>query len=60
MDDGKVLFAYKCAECGHRGHVHLMGDGHDGESSKCAVCDSAVNLEWDGGVVLERLTGSAH
>lgn len=59
-DEIKVLYVYTCAECGHRGEMHLVGDGHDGEQAKCNVCDTAVTPEWDSGVVLERLPGSAH
>jgi DNA-directed RNA polymerase subunit RPC12/RpoP len=50
---GKVLYVYKCAECGKRGEQHLDGDSHDGETSACASCGAPVTLEWDGGVVLE-------
>ncbi|WP_454875303.1 hypothetical protein [Paraburkholderia xenovorans] len=49
----KVLYVYKCAECGKRGNRHLEGDSHNGEATTCAACGSAVTLEWDGGVVLE-------
>ncbi|MDR6496282.1 putative RNA-binding Zn-ribbon protein involved in translation (DUF1610 family) [Paraburkholderia terricola] len=49
----KVLYVYKCPDCGHRGDQHLEGDSHDGEASTCASCGAAVTLEWDGGVVLE-------
>ena len=49
----KVLYVYKCAECGKRGDQHLDGDSHDGEASTCASCGAPVKLEWDGGVVLE-------
>jgi predicted nucleic acid-binding Zn ribbon protein len=60
MDKALVLYVYKCPECDHRGDTHLAGDGHDGESTKCSVCGGVVTLEWDGGVVLVRLPGSAH
>jgi DNA-directed RNA polymerase subunit RPC12/RpoP len=49
----KVLYVYKCAECGKRGDQHLEGDSHDGEASTCVACGASVILEWDGGVVLE-------
>lgn len=49
----KVLYVYKCAECGKRGDQHLDGDSHDGEPSTCDSCGASVTLEWDGGVVLE-------
>ncbi|CAB3740227.1 hypothetical protein LMG27174_06625 [Paraburkholderia rhynchosiae] len=49
----KVLYVYKCAECGKRGEQHLDGDSHDGETSTCSACGASVTLEWDGGVVLE-------
>lgn len=55
-----VLYVYKCSECGHRGETHLEGDRHDGTGSKCAICTADVTLEWDGGVVLERLPGNSH
>lgn len=50
---GKVLYVYKCAECGHRGDQHRDGDSHDGEATTCDSCSAPVTLEWDGGVVLE-------
>lgn len=48
-----VLYVYRCAECGHRGEQRLADDSHDGETSTCSACGSAVSLEWDGGVLLE-------
>lgn len=60
MDDTPVLYVYKCPACGHRGETHRLGDGHDGEAAKCTVCGGTVILEWDGGVVLERLPGNTH
>ncbi|MGY6251830.1 hypothetical protein ACXIVK_00100 [Paraburkholderia caledonica] len=50
---GEVLYVYKCAACSHRGEQRLDNDLHDGEASTCAICGSAVTLEWDGGVTLE-------
>lgn len=50
---GKVLYVYKCAECGKRGDQYLDDDSHDREASTCASCGAPVILEWDGGVVLE-------
>lgn len=49
----KVLYVYKCAECGKRGDKHLDVDSHDGEASACNFCGASVTLEWDGGVVFE-------
>lgn len=48
----KVLYVYKCAECGKRGDQHLDGDSHHGEASTCGSCGASVTLEWGGGVVL--------
>lgn len=56
----QVRYVYKCPECAHRGETHQAGDGHEGESAQCSVCGAAVTLEWDGGVVLECLPGTAH
>ncbi len=50
---GKILYVYKCAECGHRGDQCLEGDSHDGEASICAFCGAPVKLEWDGGVTFD-------
>lgn len=55
----QVLYVYKFSKCDHRGEMHLAGDGHQGESAQCSACGAAVTLEWDGGVVLERLPGRA-
>ncbi|WP_426211105.1 hypothetical protein [Massilia sp. TWP1-3-3] len=55
----QVLYVYKCPECVHHGETHQAGDGHEGESAQCSVCGAAVHLEWDGGVVLERLPSSS-
>lgn len=60
MDGTPVLYVYKCSECGHRGETHRPGDCHDAEDAACKVCGGLVKLEWDGGVVLERLPGNAH
>lgn len=49
----RVLYTYKCAECGHRGEQRRADDSHDGEATMCASCGAAVTLEWDGGVTLE-------
>ncbi|MFM0158535.1 MULTISPECIES: FmdB family zinc ribbon protein [Paraburkholderia] len=49
----KVLYVYRCAECGHRGEQRLADDSHDGEASACASCGASVTLEWDGGVTFE-------
>ncbi len=49
----RVLYTYKCAECGHRGEQRRDGDSHDGEATTCASCGAPVTLEWDGGVTLE-------
>ncbi|WP_322048003.1 hypothetical protein [Paraburkholderia sp. J67] len=50
---GKVLYVYRCAECGHRGEQRLDGDSHDGETSACSFCGAPVSLEWDGGVTFD-------
>lgn len=50
---GKVLYVYKCMECGHRGEEHFDDDLHDGEMVKCPVCGASVLLEWDGGVTFD-------
>jgi DNA-directed RNA polymerase subunit RPC12/RpoP len=50
---GNVLYVYRCAECGRRGEQRFTDDSHDGETSKCSACGSAVTLEWDDGVKLD-------
>jgi hypothetical protein len=50
-----VLYVYRCAQCGHRGQVHLAGDSHDGAPQPCEGCGAAVTLEWDGGVRFDGL-----
>lgn len=53
MDEDRVLYVYKCSECGHRGSTHLPGDEHDGAMYQCSSCGTQVYLEWDGGVTFE-------
>jgi|PersoiStandDraft_1058852.scaffolds.fasta_scaffold500960_1 DNA-directed RNA polymerase subunit RPC12/RpoP len=53
MDSDLVLYVYKCAECGHDGSVHLAGDTHDGEETKCKFCGTEVSVQWDGGVTFD-------
>lgn len=49
----RVLYVYRCAECGHRGEQRRDDDSHDGEATTCASCGSSVTLEWDGSVTFE-------
>jgi predicted RNA-binding Zn-ribbon protein involved in translation (DUF1610 family) len=49
----RVLYTYKCAECGHRGEQRRDDDTHDGEATTCASCGAPVTLEWDGGVTFD-------
>ena len=54
MQQGLVLYAYRCTACGYRGELRLEGDTHDGELAECRSCGAKVVLEWDGGVVLRQ------
>lgn len=41
----RVLYTYKCAECGHRSEQRRDDDSHDGEATTCASCGAPVTLE---------------
>ncbi|WP_075584305.1 hypothetical protein [Caballeronia glathei] len=55
MNDGPVLYSYRCAACGRRGSIYLIGDDHAGDTVACASCGAPCILEWDGGVNLDGL-----
>ena len=55
MNDEPVLYSYRCAACGRRGSIHLIGDDHAGDTVACASCGAPCILEWDGGVNLDGL-----
>lgn len=52
MKKQKVLYVYRCGQCGHRGETHFEGDGFDGAAGTCTQCLAAIVWEWDGGVDL--------
>ena len=56
MNNEPVLYSYRCAACGRRGSIHLIGDDHEGETMACQSCGAPVTLEWDGGVTLDGLS----
>lgn len=53
MDDDRVLYVYRCGECGHAGQIRLPVDGHNGVFQECKACGAKVALEWGGGVTVE-------
>lgn len=44
----KVLYVYKCPECGHRGEQRLEGDSHDGEAVELLILRRAgrARMGW--------------